>query len=91
MRNKYFILISICCIIYVIIQVRKNSLSIKESFWWFMGSVIMLLLSIFPGILDFIAMKFNVAYPPSLLFIVCIVFLLFINIRESKIIASQQE
>ena len=32
----------------------------------------------------------NIAYPPSLLFVICIVFLLFINFRDSKRISELQ-
>lgn len=91
MRNIYFVLIAILCVIYVIIQVRKKTFSIKESFWWFIASIVILILSIFPGIIDFVAIKLNISYPPSLLFVICIIFLLFINLRDSKRLGEQQE
>ena len=50
----------------------------------------MLFLSIFPKSIDFVAKKIGVSYPPSLLFVLAIVFLLFINFRNSKRIAEQQ-
>lgn len=50
----------------------------------------MLLLSIFPYSIDWLAQQLNIAYPPSLLFILCILFLLFINFRSCKLIANMQ-
>ena len=90
MNNIYFIIISVIVLFYVINIVRKKQFSIKESFWWFIGSVIMLLLSIFPYSIDWFANKLDIAYPPSLLFVFCIIFLLFINFRNSKRISELQ-
>lgn len=90
MNNLYFIIISIIILLYVINIVRKKQFSIKESFWWFIASVVMLILSIFPYSIDFFAQKLGISYPPSLLFVLCIIFLLFINFRNSKRIAELQ-
>lgn len=91
MNKIYFVIISLFCMIYVISVVRKRRFSIKESFWWMVASVGMLILSIFPYSIDYLAKIFNVAYPPSLLFVFCIIFLTFINFKNSKRIAEQQE
>lgn len=90
MNNKYFILVSVLVILYVINIVRKKKFSIKESFWWVIGSIVMLLLSLFPYSIDWFANKLDIAYPPSLLFVICIFFLLFINFRFSKRISDLQ-
>lgn len=90
MKNSYFIILSIIVILYVINIVRKRKFSIKESFWWFFASIIMLLLSIFPHSIDWFAKRIGVSYPPSLFFVLCIVFLLFINFRDSKRISELQ-
>ena len=56
-----------------------------------MAALLILVLSIFPYSIDSVAKIFNVTYPPSLLFVGCILFLLFINFRNSKQIALHQE
>lgn len=89
MKNNYFIIAAILCVFYIIHQVRKDKFSIKESFWWFTASILILVLAIFPGIVDWFAIKLNIAYPPSLLFVVCILFLIFINLRDSKRLGEQ--
>lgn len=84
MNNFYFIIISVIVLLYVINIVRKKQFSIKESFWWVLSAIIMLLLSIFPYSIDWFAKKLNISYPPSLLFVICVIFLLFINFRNSR-------
>ena len=79
MNNIYFIIIAILCILYVVYIVRKRKFSIKESFWWMVAAIIMLLLAIFPYSIDFIAKIFGVEYPPTLFLVFCIIFLIFIN------------
>ncbi len=91
MNKIYFIIIAVLCTLYIIHEVRKKKFSIKESFWWFIASILMLLLSIFPYSINWVAKLFGIAYPPSLLFVFCIIFLVFINFRNSKKIAEQQE
>ena len=90
MNNICFIIVSIIILLYVINIVRKKQFSIKESFWWFVASIVMLILSIFPYSIDWFAKKLNIAYPPSLLFVICIIFLLFINFRNSKRMSELQ-
>ena len=72
-------------------EVRKKNFSIKESFWWVIAAIVMLILSIFPYSIDNLAKFLNIEYPPSLLFVLCIIFLVFINFRNSKRISLQQE
>ena len=90
MNNIYFIILSSLIVVYVVNIVRKKKFSIMESFWWVVSSVLMLVLSIFPYSIDWFAKVLNIAYPPSLLFVICIVFLLFINFRDSKRISELQ-
>lgn len=91
MKNIYFIVISIICMLYIVHEIRKKRFTIKESFWWIIGSIVMLILSIFPHIIDKIAKLIGIAYPPSLLFVLCDIFLIFMIFRNSKRITEQQE
>lgn len=91
MKNIYFIIISLIVLIYVINVVRKGKFSIGESLFWVFGVVVALFLSIFPKIFDNIVAFFGINYPPSLFFLICIIFLVLINFRNSKKIAFQQE
>lgn len=91
MKNIYFIIVAVFIILYVVHIVRKGKLSIKESFWWIVGSIIALILAIFPKLIDHIATWFGVSYPPTLMFVVCILFLLFMNFRNSSRVSEQNE
>lgn len=90
MNNIYFIIIALFFLVYMIIEVRKGKLSIKESFWWVMCCLLMLFLSIFPYSINWVASVFSVDYPPSLLFVFCILFLLFKNFKNSKRISEHE-
>ncbi len=91
MKNIYFIILSVIVFIYIVYEVRKKKFSIKESFWWIVAAMIMIVLSVFPYSIDKFAEFLNIDYPPSLLFILCIIFLLFITFRNSKQISEQQQ
>lgn len=91
MKNVYFIILSSVSLLVIVHEVRKGKFSIKESFWWVLAGIIMLILSIFPKMIDLFADFLGVAYPPSLLFTICIIFLLFINFRNCKRISKQQQ
>lgn len=91
MKTEYFIIISLILIAYIIDSVKKRQLSIEESLLWTFGAFIALFLSIFPKTFDSISKIFGISYGPSLFFLLCILFLIFINFRNSIKIAQQQE
>lgn len=90
MNNIYFIFISVFLLFYIIIVVKKRKLSIKASFWWIFGAVLILLLSFFPYSIDWFAKQLKIEYPPSLLFLLCIVFLVFMIFRLTKQISEME-
>lgn len=89
--NIWFIVLAIIFIVYIIHNIRKNDFSIKESFFWIMGCLVILVLSVFPKIIDFVAKKIGVDYPPSLLFVICILYLIYINFKLNKKIVSNED
>lgn len=91
MKTYYFIMIAILFILYIIHNIKKGDFSIKESFFWIFGCLVMLILSVFPKSIDFFAEKLGIVYPPSLLFTLCILFLIFIIFKCHKKIAHHEE
>lgn len=91
MKNIYFIILTVLIGLYIVNDVRKKRFSIKESIYWIFGVIVMLILAIFPSCIDSIAVYLGVSYPPSLLFVICIIFLVLINFRNSKKIAILHE
>lgn len=90
MSRGFFVIISIVALLYVTHIVRRNKLPIKESFWWFIGAVAMLLLSIFPQVLDWFAKQLGISYPPALLLTLCVIFLLLLLFKDGRRIANLQ-
>jgi len=91
MKNIYLIVLFLIIIVYVFRSVLKSKMPIKESFFWMVGSIVALVLAIFPKCLDGVSLYLGISYPPTLFFIICILFLLFMIFRDSKRIAEQQE
>jgi len=91
MKNEYFVIMSIFIILFIVIEVRRSHLSIKESFYWIIGSIAVLILSIFPKIIDKVAKFFGVDYPPSIFFVFVILFLLYLLFRLNRIQALHSE
>ena len=89
--NKLFIFVGILVIYYIFHVVKKGKFSVNESIFWLFGGFAVLILSIFPGIIIFLSDKFGIEYPPSLLFMFCCIFLLFMSFRNNRRIAEQQE
>lgn len=91
MKNEYFIILTVCIIIYMVRNVVKSRMPVKESFFWLVGSFVAFILAIFPKSIDSIAKFFGVSYAPTLFLIMYSLFLSFMIFRNSKRIAEQQE
>lgn len=91
MKNVYFIILSILVIIYIITAVRHDKLSVKTSFGWIMASILMLLLSIFPYSMDWLAKLLGINYPPALFLTLCVVVLVIIDFNFSKKLEVQSK
>lgn len=61
----------------------KRTLNVRNSFLWIGGSLIVLLLSAMPGLLQLLADATGVDYPPALLFLISILVILLIILRQS--------
>ena len=87
--NWFFIIIGLILILYIFSIVIKGKFSIVESIFWLLGSLIILVFSVFPQIIIVMANILNIKYPPSLLFLLVSVFLIFVNFRNTQRIAKQ--
>lgn len=84
MKNIYFIILSLVVIAYIIVSIRRNKLSVKTSFGWIMFCIVMLILSIWPKSLDWLAKALGITYPPALFLTLCVIILLIIDFSYSK-------
>ena len=84
MHNIYFIIASILIILYMLYSIRKNKLSVTNSFIWIVFCIILLILSIWPTSLDWLANLLGIAYPPALFLAIAAVILFVMNFIQSK-------
>ena len=76
---------------FVVFTIRRSLLNARYALIWLAASVILLVVSIFRPMLDWVALSLGVAYPPSLLFLVAFVFLLMIVLHYSLVISSHRD
>lgn len=84
MNNLYFIGIALLIIIYIFYSIRKNKLSVTNSFIWILFGIIILVLAIFPYSLDWLARMVGIDYPPALFLTIAVVILFITNFQYSK-------
>lgn len=70
MIYKLALIFAVLFLLFIIDLVRKNKLDEKYSILWIIFGIIILIVSIFPGIVNTIATAFGVYYPPSLMFLI---------------------
>ena len=84
MKNIYFIVIALAVIIYIIHSIRKNKISVQQSVLWIIYCIALLVLSIFPKSLDWLAKLMGIDYPPALFLTIAVVILFVMNFVQSK-------
>ncbi len=84
MHNIFFIIFALLIILYIFYSIRKNKLSIANSFIWIVFCIILLILSIWPTSLDWLANVLGIAYPPALFLTIAVVILFVMNFVQSK-------
>lgn len=85
------IIISLAIFVGVVDLIRRGLLKEQYALLWLTSAVVLLILSVWRGLLDKIAQALGVAYPPSLLFMVAFLFLLLIVLHFSVIISDFSE
>ena len=84
MKNIYFIVFALLIILYMIISIRKNRLSVTNSFIWILFCIGLLVLSIWPKSLDWLAEAVGITYPPALFLTIAVVVLFVMNFIQYK-------
>ncbi len=89
--NVFFIIIGIILIAYIIKSVMDKNFDMYESIFWIIAAIAIIVLAIFPKSLDAISVKLGVSYSPSLVFLLGVVFLLFINFKQSRLLNDEKQ
>jgi len=82
------ILFCLFFLLVVIDLIRRKKLAERYSVLWIVISFVMLVLSIFPGTLEYISRLLNVVYAPSLLFFLGYLFAVIILLHLTTVISK---
>ena len=74
----------------ILVLVRRDRLHASYAVWWFLLAGVILVLAIVPGIVDYVANKLGVHYPPIFLVVVALL-LVFVKMLTMDISRSRQE
>jgi hypothetical protein len=83
--------VSVSIFIVIIELIRRNRLKERYSLIWLAASAVLMVFSLWRGLLHFIAQSLGIYYPPSFLFLLAILFLLALLLHFSVILSSLSE
>ncbi|WP_454192436.1 DUF2304 domain-containing protein [Paenibacillus sp. Marseille-Q7038] len=88
--NVYFVsfCISLAFATTILYLIRKRKLKEQYALLWLLMSAIMMILSLFPSILDELAVRIHIFYAPSLLYLLSVVAILFILLHLTITVSS---
>ena len=82
---------SVAILAFILQLVRKGRLRERYALLWIATGAALLLFSVWQRLIDLLAGWFNVAYPPSLLFLVFFVFMSLIALHLTVVVSSLEE
>ena len=85
------VIFSVSLLIGIVDLIRRGMIKEQYALLWLVSAVILLILSVWRGLLDKIALAMGIAYPPSFIFLVAFLFLLLIVLHFSVIISDFSE
>lgn len=91
MIYKCAMIFSIIFIIFILNLVRKNKVDEKYSILWLFFGAVILIISIFPGIIENIASWFGVYYPPTLMLLLAILIIGAYIVHITMVITKQNK
>tara|TARA_B100000945_G_scaffold309360_1_gene300120 strand:- start:794 stop:1165 length:372 start_codon:yes stop_codon:yes gene_type:complete len=93
MLTEHFLLPIFGSIIFLMfINIIRNSrFSIERSFLWIFVGITILTITIFPSFIDKFSYFIGIYYPPSVLFLCSILFLLYIIFRQEQLMTNMDE
>ena len=75
--SVFLIVVAVLAIIYIVWKIRHSHMNISDSIYWIVFAILLLLFSIFPQIIIFLAPLVGIQSPQNLLFLVIIGLLVF--------------
>ena len=83
--------VGLILLVFVIEAIRRQHLNARYSLLWLAAGTALVTFSSYRRLLDWVAPRLGIAYPPSLLFLVMFVFLLGIVLHYSLVLSSHRE
>ena len=80
----FVIIVALLITFSIYMKTKKKRFSEKGSIAWVIFSVLIIIVSVFPGSLDALSLFVGIQYPPSFLFLLALIFLLFIILHQSE-------
>ncbi|MCR5226151.1 MAG: DUF2304 domain-containing protein [Eubacterium sp.] len=84
------IVVSVFAGMYAVREIRKSQMKIENAIFWFVLAVVLIILSIFPGIVTWAAATIGVESPVNLIYLIMI-FLLFYKAFSLSVKVAQLE
>ena len=91
LRYMPFVALGLVTLIIVVVNVKKNKFSEKESFFWTIAGLIMTFSPLYMGYVDRFADLVGVDYPPALIFAFIFIFVFFLIYRLSATVHKLNE
>jgi hypothetical protein len=85
------ITVSLAIFIIVIELIRRSHLKERYSLIWLAATIFLIVFSVWRNLLDFLALRIGIFYPPSFLFLLAIVFLVLLLLHFSIIVSDLSE
>lgn len=92
--NKLMIIlliISLLFLIFIFVQVRKKRLNEAYSLVWICAGIVIVIISIFPNILQLVSNIIGIYYAPTTLFLILIFFILLLLLQFSIITSKKNQ
>lgn len=90
-ETVFFAVAGVTFLLAVINVVKKQRSFERESFYWVISAIGMLVLAINPKIIIIISKIVNIKYPPSLLFLIAILFIFYLLFKLTCQISNLRE
>lgn len=85
------ILISVAIIVFILSLIRQRKLREEYSIMWLIGSLVLILFSIWRGLLDIIATLVGVVYAPAILLLIGIFFGILMFLHFTVVLSNQAD
>lgn len=90
---SYFVgpLLALALLVVVLTALLQKRLRERHALWWVIGTLIALVLSIFPGLLTSISHALGISVPLNLVFIFAITVVFLVNLQQSAELTQLEE